>query len=101
MLLDLSDHLQALIDITRRFGVSDSHLRTAANQEMLKGNDAFPFDVLGQLPAVFATAQRAKAIVDSGNPIDQETRKELEKQRQSIKELGPRFVKRPHITPNL
>lgn len=98
-LLDLSDHLQALIDITRRFGVSDSHLRIVAKQEMLKGNDAFAFDVLGQLPPVFATAQKAKAIVDSGNPIDQETRKMLEKQRQSIEKLGPRFEKRTRIKP--
>lgn len=94
-LLDLSDHIQALIDVTRRFGVSDSHLRTAAKQEMIKGNDAFAFDVLAQLPKVFATALKAKGSLDACGQIDQETRAELGKQREAIKKLGPRFGKKP------
>ena len=100
VLLDLSDELQALIDITRRFGVSDSHLRTAAKQEMIKGNDAFDFDVLVQLPGVFAAALKAKGSLDASGQIDQETRAELEKRREVIKKLGPRFGKKPpHIKP--
>jgi hypothetical protein len=94
-LLDLSDHLQALIDITRRFGVSDSHLRTAARQEMMKGNDAFAFDVLVQLPELFAATLKAKGSLDASGQIDQETRAELEKRRDAIKNLGPRFGKKP------
>lgn len=94
-LLDLSNHLQALIDITRRFGVSDSHLLTAARQEMNKGNDAFAFDVLVQMPKVFATTVKAKRSLDVGGQIDQETRAELEEQREVIKNLGPRFGKKP------
>lgn len=94
-LLDLSDQLQALIDITRRFGVSDSHLRTAARQEMIKGNDAFAFDVLVQLPELFAAALKAKGSLDASGQIGQETRAELEKRRDAIKNLGPRFGKRP------
>jgi hypothetical protein len=93
--LDLSNHLQALIDITRRFGVSELHLRPAARQEMIKGNDAFAFDVLVELPKVFATAVKAKGSLDAGGQIDQETRAELEKQREVIKNLGPRFGKKP------
>jgi hypothetical protein len=94
-LLDLSDHLQALIDITRRFGVSDSHLRTEAKQEMIKGNDAFASDVLVQLPKVFAAALKAKGSLDAGGQIGQETCAELKKQREVFKNLGPRFGKKP------
>ncbi len=99
-LLDLSDHLQALIDITRRFGASDSHLRTAANQEMIHHGNAFAHDLLMQLPAVFKTALKAKACVDVGMQIDQETSKQLEEQKQVIEKLGPRKVKSaPRIRP--
>jgi hypothetical protein len=93
--LDLSDHLDALIDITRLFGVSNSHLRTAAEQEMLKGNDAFDFDVLVQMPEVFSAAQKAKGSLDKDRQIGQETRAELEKQLEVVKNLGPRFGKKP------
>jgi hypothetical protein len=94
-LLDLSDHLQALIDISRRFGVSDSRLRTAAKQEALRGNDAFPADILVQLPKVFAAALKARGSLDAGGQIGQETRAALEKQREVIKSLGPRFGRQP------
>jgi hypothetical protein len=93
--LDLSDHLEVLIDITRLFGVGNSHLRTAAKQEALNGNDAFPFDVLVQMPKVFAAARKAKEDLDKNRQIDQESYVELEKQLEIVKNLGPRFGKKP------
>ena len=99
-LLDLTDHLQALIDITRRFGASDSHLRAAANQEMILHGSAFAHDVLIQLPGVFKTALKAKNCADAGMQIDQETSKQLAALKQVIEKLGPRKVKvPPRITP--
>jgi hypothetical protein len=92
-LLDLSDHLQALLDITRLFGVSNSHLRAAARQEMLKGNGAFDFQVLVQMPEVFAAARTAKASLEVGGQIGQQSRAELEKRLEIMKNLGPRLGK--------
>jgi hypothetical protein len=94
-LLDLSDHLQALIDITRRFGVSDSRLRTAARQRMLRGDDALAFDVLKQLPEVFAVAVKAKGGLDAGEQISQVIRAELERQQEVIRNLRSRHGKQP------
>jgi hypothetical protein len=93
--LDLGNHLQALIDITRRFGASNLRLRTAAKQKILKGKDAFDFDVLEQMPKVFAAALKAKGSLDDGGQINQETRAELKRQREIIKSLGPRFPNKP------
>lgn len=97
--LDLSNNLQALIDITRRFGVSDSHLRTAAKQKSLRGGDAFFDDFLRTLPPLLVTALRAKTSLDAGKQIDQECLAKLEQQRKVIENLGPRFINRPHLKP--
>jgi hypothetical protein len=101
-LLDLRNNLETLIDITRRFGASDAHLRTAARQEKIRpGGDAFASDFLGQLPPLFATALTAKASLDAGQQIDQVTLALLKEQRQAINNLGPRFMhtRRPKPKP--
>lgn len=101
-LLDLRNNLEALIDITRRFGASDAHLRTAARQEKIRpGGDAFASDFLGQLPPLFATALTAKAGLDAGQQIDQVTLAQLKEQQQAIENLGPRFMhtRRPKPKP--
>lgn len=88
-ILDGSDNLQALIDITRRFGVSDSRLRIAARQRKLRGQGSFASDFLRLLSLLWQTAVKAKASLDAGKQIDQETLARLENQLRAIENLGP------------
>ncbi|WP_329000686.1 hypothetical protein OHA18_40420 [Kribbella sp. NBC_00709] len=87
-ILDLRNNLEALTDIARRFGSSDSRLRTAANQHQLKTGDASATKFLGQLPQLLVTAAKAKAGLDTGLQIDPTTLAQLEKERYVIANLN-------------
>jgi hypothetical protein len=88
-LLDLSDHLQALIDITRLFGVTNLHLRVEAQREIRDGGSAFNTLVLMQMPEVSAAARAAKASLDANGQIGQQTLTELERRLKDITKLEP------------
>jgi hypothetical protein len=64
--VDLGSHLDALVDVTRRFVLADPHFTTAVGQEAEHGNPG-PLTLVNLLHEVYRTATEAKALL---YPVD-------------------------------